>query len=153
MSTKGKKGKGSPVDYFATFKNAVSEAFAFLIADFGFKLGKITVVLPECEIKYWNETTSITITYDWQSVIWVDIGQLERDSGGSEESESYSLDSLLLERCSDRKTSAYYCARKDWSDDHIKQILHSYASDLKACGDDILVGDFSFFQAMREQAT
>jgi hypothetical protein len=151
MKTKAKKKKGPLIDYFATFKNAASEAFAFLIADFGFKLVKIIVILPECEITYWNETTSVTITYEWQSVISVDVGRLKHSPEGIKESESYSLDSLLLERCPDRNTSDYYCAQGDWSEDHIKWVLHNYASDLKACGKDILAGKFRIFPALKRQ--
>ena len=151
MKTKVKKKKVPPADYFATFENEVSEAFTFLVADFGFKPVKRTIVFPECEIEYWNETTSISITYDWKSAIWVDVGRLEHGAEGAEESESYSLDSLLLERCPDKNTSADYCAQGDWSDDHIRRTLHSYASDLKACGEDILTGDFSIFPALKEQ--
>jgi hypothetical protein len=152
MKPKAKKKKGPPIDYFATFKNAVSEAFAFLMADFGFKLVKINVILPECEIAYWNETTSVTIIYEWQSVLSVDVGRLKRSPEGIKKSESYSLDSLLLERCPDRNTSEYYCSQKDWSEGHIKWALHSYASDLKACGEDILAGNFSIFPALKKQA-
>src|SRR5262245_14706576 len=148
---KTRKKKSHQVDYFSTFKTQVSEAFTFLIADFGFKLVKINVILPECEIAYWNETTSVTIIYEWQSVLSVDVGRLKHSPEGIKESESYSLGSLLLERCPDRNTSAYYCAQEDWSDNHIKWILHSYASDLKSCGEDILAGNFSIFPALKRQ--
>jgi hypothetical protein len=151
MKPKAKKRRGAPVDKFATFKNAVSESFAFLITDFGFKLGKITIASTECQMKYWNETTSVKVTYDWKSVIWFYIGRLDLNSEEGEEIESYSVDSLLLERCPDRHTNDYYCAQGNWSEDHIKWILENYASDLRACGEDILAGKFRIFPALKRQ--
>lgn len=76
---------------------------------------------------------------------------MEPGSEGGEEIESYSLDCLLLERCPDRHTSEYYCSQKDWSEERIKWVLHSYVSDLKACGEDILAGNFSIFPALKKQ--
>lgn len=150
MKAKSQKGT-KPKDPFAFFKEATAEGFGFLTSDFDFELVSVIVRLPECAIKYQNETTGVIITYEWESIIWIDLARLVRGPEGVSDSERYSLDSLILERCPTRNTSRHYSSTVDWSNDHIERTLRAYANDLKECGREILQGDFGIFPALEQR--
>ncbi len=74
-------------DVFAFFKETTSDAFSFLVSDFGFKLVSTSVYPPECAIKYQSVKTGVTVCYEWESDIWVVLSRLQRNGADVFEAE------------------------------------------------------------------
>jgi hypothetical protein len=85
-----RKAKKRKTDPFAFFKHAVTDTFNFLVEDYDFQQLSSSVHPPECAIKYQNQTTGVTITYEWGGVLWVDLSRVSNE-------ERYSVDILMLE--------------------------------------------------------
>jgi hypothetical protein len=149
--TTQRKKRKEPTDPFAFFKEATADAFHFLVTDYSFEHISTTVHTPECAVKYWNETTGVTITCEWGGAIWVDLSRLKRTPAEVVEGERYSLDILMLERCPNKDIS-HFLSDKEWSNEHIKKILLDYADVLKECGHDVLKGDFQIFPKLKNLA-
>lgn len=141
-----------PTDPFAFFKKATADAFHFLVTDYGFEHVSTTVHVPECAIKYWNETTGVTITYEWGGAIWVDLTRLKRMPAEVVEGERYSLDILMLERCPNKDIRQFYSLDKEQTSEYIERVLQVYANALKECGRDVLTGDFRIFPKLKKLA-
>lgn len=149
MSQKKRKEATDP---FVFFKKATASIFDFLITDYSFEHISTITHIPECAIKYWNETTGITITYEWGGAIWVDLAQLRQMPAEVVEDERYTLDILMLERCPNKDVSHFYGPDKEWSDEYVKGVLQDYANVLKEYAHDILMGDFQIFTKLRKIA-
>lgn len=76
MKDKSRRGhskkKKERKDYFPVFKSVTYNAFDYLVRDYGFKHVETFVSLPECFIKYRNNTTYVTISYKLESGILLD---------------------------------------------------------------------------------
>ena len=136
-------------DLFAFFQQTTSDAFSFLGSDFGFKLISTSVHLPECAINYQNEKTGVTVCYEWESEIWVALSRLSRDEAEVFEVETYGLDVLIEERCPDHKVNKDL-AEGNWTNDNLERIVREYASTLRQCGSDVLLGDFEIFPRLKQ---
>jgi hypothetical protein len=150
-TTRSKKRKELK-DPFACFKQATAETFNFLVDDYGFEPVSTIVHAPECEIKYWNKTTGVTVTYEWGGVIWVDLSRLKRASAEAVENERYSLDILMLECCPDRGVKELQPSEEESSNQYVERVLPTYAKVLKKCGSDVLAGDFRIFPRLKKHA-
>ena len=150
-SSKVMRSKKELKDPFAVFKQATADAFNFL-NEHGFEHVSTSAHAPECEIKYQNETTGLTITYEWGGVAWVDLSRLQRTSAEVVEDERYSLDVLMLECCPNRDINEFYPSEDESPDQYVERVLLDYAQVLKECGRDILRGDFRLFPKLKKHA-
>jgi hypothetical protein len=150
-STRTKRRK-SPTDPFAVFKQSTAAAFSFLVDDLGFKEVATRTHPPECEIKYQNNTTGVTVTYEWGGALWVDLTRLARKRDEVVEAEKYSLDVLMMECLPNRDINQFRRLDVEAPDQHVNRVLLEYAQILKDCGADILNGDFQLFPKLRKHA-
>ncbi len=150
MKTRAKQRR-TLKDPFAVFKHSTAEAFSFLDS-FDFETVSTTVQPPECEIKYRNYTTGVTITYEWGGVVWVDLSRLSRKGDETVEAERYGLDLLMLECLPDRDTDYLHPSRDEPPDQYAERVLREYAQILKDCAGDILNGDFRVFPKLKKHA-
>jgi len=144
-ATKGaqrKAGKGR-TDPFGFFKRATADTFNFLVEEYSFEESSSGVYPPECAIKYQNQTTGVTITYEWGGVAWVDLSRVDDD-------ERYSLDVLMLACQLDRSIDEFYPADGESPNEYIERVLRDYAQVLMSCGREILSGDFRIFPKLKK---
>ncbi len=139
MRRKAKKVQSDP---FAFFKQATSDTFSFLIDEYDFYQVSTDVVPPECEIKFRNQTSEVTVTYEWGGVIWVDLSRRDHE-------ERYSVDILMLECQPERGVAEFHPLETESPNEYVNRVLKDYAQVLKSCGRDILMGDFRLFPKLR----
>jgi hypothetical protein len=124
-------------DHFAVFKKTALTVFDFLITDYGCELVSIFAHMPECAIKFRNETTGIEVHYEWEAEIWIVLERLKRKGMV----ERIGLDYLAMKCCPQRVVRQ----KSPFSNDEIERILNDYANLLKECAKNILEGDFQVF--------
>ena len=146
-----------PDEVFSIFQDSTQTAFQFLVSDFAFRLDSIVVddslaqiQLIACRVRYRNETTEVTIIYDWYEDLrgapQVICGRLTRDETGALiVDEAFNLDMLIAEKCPDKSIRAF---SKD-PIERIKQTLDSYGAIMAECANDELTGDFTIFTRLR----
>jgi ribosomal protein L18 len=145
------KPSGESRDPFAFFKQATSEIFEFLITDFGFSYVNTVVYAPDCVIEYRNETTGITVRYEWTSQISVSLIKLKRESNKVLVDKRYSLLLLLEIRRPRTDPELFSGTDKEWTNEFVEKLLREYASALKEEAWDILTGDFRIFAELRKR--
>lgn len=138
-------------DPFKAFKDAVSEAFSFLVANFEFQHISTNMNPPECEIKYRNKTTGVNIYYEWGGIPSVVLTRLKYTARGNTEADFVGLKFLAQERCAKKVFRTDY-RFGEYTVEDIKEILYEYANLLEACGQDILKGDFQVFPQLKRLA-
>jgi hypothetical protein len=141
------KGKKETSDPFTLFKKGTAKAFAFLITDYGFTHVDTTVHRPECVIRYRNETTGVTVSYEWGGTPSVILSRLNRTATDVSEADEIGLKFLAMERCPNGALAGDYERLKSQS---IEEVLSDYAAILRECGTDILTGDFQIFAKLRK---
>ena len=147
---KARKKKKERSDYFAFFKQATAETFKFLTTDFGFEYFAAVEHPPECVIKYRNETTGISVAYEWNSSVAVDLVKLERTPAEVFEGKGYDLLLLMEIRGPEIDRKEFYRVNKEWTNDYIEKLLCEYASFLSEQAGDVLTGDFSVFPELKK---
>jgi hypothetical protein len=147
-STARKHTKGSN-DPFAFFQKMTYQAFQFLVTRYGFRQTETLVHPPECVVKYQNETTGITVSYEWGSEIWVTLSRLVRVGAEAQEAEGYGLDVLIEASCSGGITPVGPVSGA-WKAEDIQRILQRYADALQNYGSDVLKGDFGVFTRLKQ---
>jgi len=138
------------IDRCSFFTTATSEAFAFLINDFGFRRVGTIEVMPECVVKYQNGTTGISVNYEWNSHVVVDLVKLVRTAAEVLEEKSYDLLLLMEIRRPEIDAHKFYGDDKTWTNDYIAERLREYASFLQEDARDVLTGDFSIFPQLKK---
>jgi hypothetical protein len=153
-SSKAKQSKQRKAQYdpFAVFMRSTTAAFSFLVHDYDCEKVSTSIHPPECEIKYRNDTTGVTITYEWGGVVWLDLSRLTRNSEEAVEEERYSLDVLMLECLPSMDINCLRPSESESPDDYVERVLEEYARILNDCGDAILHGDFRIFPKLRKHA-
>ena len=136
------KAEKRTTDPFAVFKQAAIDAFNFLIENYDFEQLSSSVHPPECAIKYQNQTTGVTITYEWGGALWVDLSRIS-------DQEKYSVDILMLECQPERSIADFHPSESESPNEYVKRVLQKYAQVLKSCGRDILIGDFRIFPKLK----
>jgi hypothetical protein len=151
-TSKATRSKGRELkDPFVLFKQATAEVFKFLEV-YNFEHVSTSDHAPECEIKYQNETTGVTITYEWGGVAWVELSRLKRKRAGVVEDGTYSVDILILECCPEWDINDFYPSENESPSQYVKRVLQDYAEVLKECGHEILKGDFQIFPKLKKHA-
>ena len=146
---KTKRSSAKTSDLFAFFQQTILDAFRYLGSDFAFELISTSVHLPECAINYQNDKTGVTVSYEWESEVWVALSRLDRYEGEVVDVERYGLDVLIEERCPDYEVNKDL-VKGNWTNDNIERIVREYASTLRRCGSDVLLGDFKAFPRLKE---
>lgn len=138
-------------DPFVHFKKVTADAFDFLISDYGFDHFSTTVYMPECEIRYYNQTTGVRVMYEWGGLPSVTLFRLERTPTKILEPEGYWIELLIKERCPDRDERLNY-ESGELNDRDVERMLRNYAVVLKAYARDVLQGDFKIFPKLKALA-
>ena len=145
---KTKRSSAKTSDLFAFFQQTILDAFRYLGSDFAFELISTSVHLPECAIIYQNDKTGVTVSYEWESEVWVALSRLDRYEGEVVDVERYGLEVLIEERCPDCKVNKNL-AEGNWTNDNLERIVREYASTLRQCGSEVLLGDFEVFPRLK----
>lgn len=140
--TTRRKAEKRRTDPFAFFKQAATDAFNFLVENYNFQRLSISVHPPECAIKYQNQTTGVTITYEWGGTLWVDLSRVSDEK-------RYSVDILMLECQPERSIAEFHPSENESANEYVKRVLQEYAQVLKSCSGDILIGDFRVFPKLK----
>jgi len=140
--TTRQKAEKRMTDPFAFFKQAATDAFNFLIENYDFEQLSSSVHPPECALKYQNQTTGVTITYEWGGALWIDLSCINDE-------ERYSVDILMLGCQPERSTTEFHPSESESPNEYVKRVLQEYAQVLKSCGGDILIGDFRIFPKLK----
>lgn len=137
-------------DPFALFKQAVDEIFEPLFTEFGFRHVETLEYMPECLIKYHNETTGLHLTYEWKSRMWVSLVKLQRL--GKEVTEVAKFDFLfvLQIRQPEIDNNDFHGGDKEWTTTFVEERLRDYATLLRKSARDVLTGDFSIFPELKK---
>lgn len=146
-----RKNKGLK-DPFAFFKQAVEEICEPLFTEFGFRHVETLEYMPECLVKYHNETTGLHFTYEWKSRLWVSLVRLKRI--GREVAEIAKSDFLfvLQIRQPEIDSSEFHGGDKEWTTAFVEELLRDYVMLLRKSAPDILTGDFSIFPELEKLA-
>ena len=153
MSTKNRieKTGGESGDPFAFFKQSTSEIFEFLITDFGFSYIDTVVHAPDCVIEYQNETTGITVRYEWASQISVSLIKLKRESNKVLVDKRYPLLLLMEIRRPSTDATMFSGTHKIWTNEYVEKLLREFANALREDGGDVLRGDFRIFAELKRR--
>lgn len=138
-------------DCFAFFRKATREVFSFLIEDFDFTYISTQVHLPMCAIEFQSKTTGVTVLYEWESTLWVELTRLRREGNQVGEWETYGLHLLLMERSPNKLVKQVPDSRTR-TDAQVNAMLRQHATALKECASDVLAGDFRIFPTLRAVA-
>jgi hypothetical protein len=145
-----KKQRIKRKDPFGHFKKITVDSFEYLVSEYGFRAVEYSATHSECLVRYRNETTGVTISYEWGGVPSVVVSRLRHTSTGVVEAENIGLRFLLMERCPTRMMITTHFKYGECGDDCIKETIDNYASALKECGPDILTGDFAIFPKLQK---
>ena len=137
---------------FAFFRQAVHETFESLCTEFGFRHVETIEHVPECVVKYRNQTTGIDVSYEWQSSLSIDLVKLERSGNKVTEAAKAGFSFLLQIRQPAIDTSKFHGSDKEWTTAYIEQLLREYATLLRENARDVLTGDFSIFPELKKLA-
>ena len=85
-------------------RKAIGETFESQLAEFSFRHVANIEHMPDCVIKYQNETTGINVRYEWKSQMSINLVKLERTAsevteGRKIRSSSSNADSPTGKRC------------------------------------------------------
>lgn len=149
MAKPQKKGP-KRTDHFAFFKGAAGEILGQLLSRYRLKQVSISEHMPECALKYHNETTGLTVTYEWKAAIWIELSRLDQTADGPLETERYGMDLLVAERCPHKSLSEEFHSI-EWNDQAIERILRAYSGLLEEYARDILLGDFRVFPRLQKR--
>ena len=133
-------------DPFGSFTKSTREAFKFLLKpSYGFKEDQTIVHPPECDIRYRNATTGVTISYEWGGTPSVVLTKLDRGARSVWDGEQVGLRFLVMERC----PSVINRFQPEYGNDP-DELLREYARILEQCGQDILSGNFKDFALLKK---
>jgi hypothetical protein len=132
-------------DPFGSFKQSTSEAFKFLMnPGYGFTEDETIVHPPECNIRYRNATTGVTVSYEWGGSPSVVLTKLDRRGRSVWDGEQIGLKFLVMERC----PTVVNRFEPEYGNDP-DELLIEYARILEECGQDILGGNFKDFPKLK----
>jgi len=141
-----------PNDAIAFFQRVVTDAFEFLVTDYGFSHTSTEIELDWddseiCIITYRNSVCEITPAYQRSgNFVSCGLARLERSPDGfPEEAEVYDIDYLIKVRCPDKMEDQQF--EKNSAED-IVRIINTYADVLKVYGRDLFVGDRELFREL-----
>ena len=149
MFTKTSK---KPNDAFAFFRQAVSEIFEPLFTEFGFRHLETLEYMPDCVLKYRNESTGLNVRYEWNSQISISLVKLDRTESEVTEVSTYDLLFLLKIRQPSIDTNKFYGSDEEWTDAYIERLLREYETLLRENARDVLTGDFGIFPELKKLA-
>jgi hypothetical protein len=141
-----------PNDAFAFFREAVDQIFEPLFTEFGFRHVETLEYMPDCVLKYLNETTGINARYELKSQLSINLVKLERTGSEVTEAAKYDLLFLMQLRQPEIDVNKFYGDDKEWTDAYIEQRLREYAIFLRESAHDVLTGDFSVFPELKKLA-
>ncbi|SRR6266480_2289590 len=144
------KNRKESLDPFAFFKKATAVLFDFLITDFGFSYVDTVEHMPDCAIKYRNETVGITARYEWKSQVSIRLSRLKHTPSEVLEDKKYDLLLLMEIRRPEIDRHKFYGGDKDWTNDYLEERLREYVSFLKENARDVLEGDLSVFPELKK---
>src|SRR5882724_1401861 len=147
---KTKKQPKEWVDSFAFFKQAVTDIFESVLTEFGLKHVATVEDMPDCVIKYQNETTGVSVRYEWKSQVSVNLVELERTPTEVTEQKRYDLLLLMEIRRPEIDPHKFYRDDKNWTNNYIEELLRAYGSFLRDDARDVLTGDFSIFPELKK---
>lgn len=125
-------------DPFGSFKQSTRETFKFLMKpSYDFTEDETIVHPPECNIRYRNATTGVTVSYEWGGRPSVVLTKLDRRGKSVWDGEQVGLKFLVMERCP--SVANRFQPEYDVDPD---ELLREYARILEECGQDILSGNF-----------
>jgi hypothetical protein len=105
----------------------------------------------ECVIKYRNDTTGVTISYELGSATWVVLSRLINKGDETVEGESYGLHLLTRMRCPSMLIKHEANARTE-PDKYLETALTGHAEILRKCAADVLKGNFEVFEELKSVA-
>jgi hypothetical protein len=149
MFTKTSK---KPNDAFAFFKQAVNEIFQPLFTEFGFRHFETLEYMPDCVLKYRNESTGLNLRYEWNSQISISLVKLDRTESEVTEASTYDLLFLLKIRQPSIDINTFHRSDKKWTDAYIERLLREYETLLRQNARDVLTGDFGIFPELKRVA-
>ena len=147
-----KRKTKKPHDAFAFFRQAVNETLRPLFIELGFHHVETLEYMPDCVLKYHNQTTGINVNYEWKSRLWIDLVKLERSGNEVTEASRFDLFFLLQIRQPAIDTKNFHGGDKEWTTGYIEQLLREYATLLRENARDVLTGDFSIFPELKKLA-
>lgn len=152
MGAKGKtqKRRRGSVDSFRFFKQAAAEILKSLLSEFGLAYVATLEHVPDCVIKYQNATTGLSVYYEWNSQISIDLVKLARTPTEVAEDKSYDLLLLMEIRRPEIDAHKFYGTDNVWTTDCLQERLREYASFLKEDARDVLTGDFRIFPELKK---
>jgi hypothetical protein len=152
MNARGKirKPRRNSADSFAFFKQAATGIFESVTDEYGLSYVAAVEHMPDCVIKYQNETTGLKVRYEWKSQVSVDLVKLERTPTEVTEGKRYDLLLLMEIRRPEIDAHKFYGDDKEWTNEYIEDRLREYASFLKEDARDVLRGDFSILPELKK---
>lgn len=135
---------------FLPFISTTTEAFEYLVNEYGFHRKSEKAAGSEAWVVYENPTTRVTVHYELGAEPWVEIGRIEMRDGERVQPNSIGLDLLLRER--GKPLGDEVTVPREIDSPELSRMIMTRAERLHTLGDDLLRGDFRAFQKLQTKA-